>query len=138
MNKKLILIAVVMIAATFTFAQSNVEVVVKNIKGKAGTLRVVLFDSEDHFLKTPFKGELVKISGETMTVIFKDVPAGTYAASAVHDENENGKLDRGAMGIPVEGYGFSRDASSTFGPPVFSSASFAVPDTKSISITIQY
>lgn len=138
MNKKLILIAVVMIAATFTFAQSNVEVVVKNIKGTAGTLRVVLFDSEDHFLKTPFKGELVKISGETMTVIFNDVPAGTYAASAVHDENENGKLDRGAMGIPVEGYGFSRDASSTFGPPVFSSASFAVPDTKSVSITVQY
>ncbi len=138
MNKKLILIAVVMIAATFTFAQSNVEVVVKNIKGKAGILRVVLFDSEDHFLKTPFKGELVKISGETMTVMFKDLPAGTYAASAVHDENENGKLDRGDMGIPVEGYGFSRDASSTFGPPIFSNASFAVPDTKSISINVQY
>jgi len=137
MNKKLILIAVVMIAATFTFAQNNVEVVVKNIKGTTGNLRVVLFNSKDTFLKTPYKAEIIKISGETMTVVFKNVPAGTYGASAVHDENANGKLDKGAMGIPEESYGFSNDASSSFGPPQFEDAAFTFPATKSVSITLQ-
>ena len=137
MNKKLTLIAAVLFTATFAFAQNTLEVTVKNIKSKTGKIQVALFDSEDHFLKTPFRGEIANITGETITIVFKDLPAGTYAASAIHDENGNGKLDRGDMGIPVEKYGFSRNAASTFGPPQFSDASFAVPDTKSISITVQ-
>src|SRR6187402_66092 len=98
MNKKLTLIAAVLFTATFAFAQNTLEVTVKNIKGKTGSILVALFD-EDHFLKAPLKGEVVKISGETVTVVFKDLPGGTYAASAVHDENGNGKMDRGDMGI---------------------------------------
>lgn len=50
---------------------------------------------------------------------------GTYAISAVHDENGNGKLDTVLM-MPNEGFGFSRNPAIRFGPPKFKSASFAV------------
>ena len=138
MNRKYILFAITLFASTFTFAQSNVEVVIKNIKGKEGTIRVALFDSEDKFLKTPYKGEIVKVSGETMSVVFKNVPAGTYGASAVHDENENGKMDTGMMSIPKEGFGFSNDAMGMFGPPKFKEASFILPEVKTVSVTMKY
>ena len=138
MNTKSGLLIALMAMAGFTFAQTTIEVVIKNIKGKEGVMRVALFNSEEKFLKTPFKGEIVKVSGETMTVIFKDLPAGTYGASAVHDENVNEKMDTGVMGIPKEGFGFSNDAMGMFGPPDFKEAAFKVPQTKSVSVTLKY
>lgn len=138
MNTKYILTVLTLFTASFTFAQSNVEVVIKKIKGTAGSLRVALFNSEEQFLKTPYKGEIVKISGETVTVVFKNVPAGTYGASVIHDENENEKMDTGMMGIPKEGFGFSNDAMGMFSPPKFKEASFVLPATKSVSVTLRY
>ncbi len=55
---------------------------------------------------------------------FADVPAGTYAVSVFHDENNNGKLDTNLLGIPREGVGASNDAKGHFGPPKFSNAAF--------------
>ena len=43
----------------------------------------------------------------------------------VHDENANGKMDT-MMGMPREGYGFSRDAPVRMGPPKFAAAAFVV------------
>lgn len=62
-------------------------------------------------------------AGEATTVSVSG--PGTYAISAVHDENGNGKLDTVLM-MPHEGFGFSRNPVIRFGPPKFKSASFTV------------
>ena len=41
------------------------------------------------------------------------------AVSAYHDENDNSRLDKNPLGIPLERYGFSRDPKRGFGPPLF-------------------
>ena len=51
--------------------------------------------------------------------------AGQYAISVLHDENGNLKADF-TLGMPREGFGFSRNAKVRFGPPKFSAASFPV------------
>ena len=49
-----------------------------------------------------------------------DVPAGAYAIMIYHDENANGRLDRGGLlRMPTEGYAFSNDAPVRLGPPSF-------------------
>ncbi|WP_420381749.1 DUF2141 domain-containing protein [Novosphingobium sp.] len=58
-------------------------------------------------------------------LVFRHVVPGIYAVSLFHDENANGRLDK-TMGIPSEGYGFSRDAAILFGPPKFDAAKVAV------------
>jgi uncharacterized protein (DUF2141 family) len=58
-------------------------------------------------------------------LVFRHVSPGIYAVSLFHDENANGRLDK-TMGIPAEGYGFSRDAAIRFGPPKFDAAKVAV------------
>lgn len=58
-------------------------------------------------------------------LVFRHVMPGTYAVSLFHDENANGRLDK-RMGIPTEGYGFSRDAAIMFGPPKFAAAKVIV------------
>ena len=50
---------------------------------------------------------------------------GGYALAAIHDENNNNKLDTFA-GIPKEGIGFSQNPRLGFGPPRFTAARFTV------------
>ena len=69
--------------------------------------------------------ETADVAGGTLRIA---LPAtGTYAISAVHDENANGKLDTTVM-LPSEGFGFSRNPAIRFGPPKFKKASFVVGD----------
>lgn len=56
---------------------------------------------------------------------FDHVPPGTWAIALIHDENGNGRLDT-MMGIPKEGFGFSRNPAIRFGPPAFADAAFAL------------
>ena len=57
----------------------------------------------------------------------ENLPQGQYAIAVIHDENSNAKLDT-ALGIPREGFGFSRNPVIMFGPPRFSAAEFRVGD----------
>ena len=59
------------------------------------------------------------------TLLFDDLPSGTYALALIHDENGNGKLDT-MMGIPKEGFGFSKNPAIRFGPPSFKSAGVVI------------
>jgi len=56
-------------------------------------------------------------------MVFAGLPTGDYALAVIHDENSNNKLDT-MLGIPREGFGFSRNPTITFGPPRFSAARF--------------
>jgi uncharacterized protein (DUF2141 family) len=101
-----------------------VTVEVHDVAGRNGTV-VVALCGKDTFLK---KCELTQQqAAHGSTVIFK-LPAspGRYAVSAYHDANQNGKLDRNLVGLPTEGYGFSRDARIRFGPPSFDDAAFDI------------
>ena len=68
----------------------------------------------------------VPIRDGEATVIFEDVPYGSYAVQAYHDENGNRRLDRSLLGAPSEPYGFSNDARRSFGPPSYREAEFTL------------
>jgi uncharacterized protein (DUF2141 family) len=56
-----------------------------------------------------------------------DIPPGTYAVQAFHDENDNFDIDRNLLGLPPEGImGFSNDAPMRFGPPRFDDAAIEI------------
>jgi len=50
-----------------------------------------------------------------------------YAIAFFQDENGNGKLDTNLLGIPTEGFGFSKDAMGKLGPPTFAAAVLSIP-----------
>jgi uncharacterized protein (DUF2141 family) len=120
------------------FAQSQLEVIVTAIKNDRGTVRVGIFKDESTFLEKAAYGQVVKAQPGEVKVIF-DLPAGIYAISVIHDENENGGLDSGVFGIPKEGFGFGNDTMGSFGPPSFKKASIAVEKEKmSTTIRMRY
>jgi uncharacterized protein (DUF2141 family) len=78
---------------------------------------------------------VIKIRKAQARCDFEDIPPGTYAIVVIHDENMNGKLDTNVLGIPTEGYGFSRDAKAPLGVPTFSAASFSY-DGQNVDLTM--
>lgn len=104
----------------------DLKVVVENVKGSDGKVRVALFNNAGEFPRGAFfKGREQDSRPGAVQVIFNDVPAGDYAIVAFQDKNSNGRLDRDLIGFPTEPLGFSKDASITIGPPAFSDAKFS-------------
>lgn len=89
-----------------------------------GVVRCALFSGEDKWLEDAFRHGTTALRGRLATCRFLDVPPGTYAAVAYHDENENAELDKNLVGIPKEGYAASRDAHRVLGAPSYTDARF--------------
>ena len=110
--------------------------------GTDGRIRMALFASAEGFPGQPDRAVRRNeraIAADTVQALFAGVPAGRYAISVLHDEDNDGKMKQDFMGRPKEGYGFSRDARGRFGPPGFDSAAFdAGTDTTRVVIHLEY
>jgi uncharacterized protein (DUF2141 family) len=111
-------------------AQSAAETIVVEVSGLRSDRGVVLgalYDSPDGWAE---EGHEIATCGARVvrgraTCTIHGVAAGSYALALLHDENENGRLDRDFIGWPQEGFGFSSGAGpSLAGAPSFESASF--------------
>jgi uncharacterized protein (DUF2141 family) len=71
---------------------------------------------------------------------FEHIPAGDFAVSLFHDENNNAALDTNLFGMPKEGWGASRDAEAHFGPPSYGDArvSLSPGEHKRIVVHVKY
>lgn len=109
----------------------RLAVTVSALRNDDGHARLLLFAGGTGFPDEP--GRAVKrvslpIKGRTARVVFDDLPAGEYAISVIHDENDNEALDTGLFGIPSEGFGASNNPKIRRGPPRFSEAAFRVEE----------
>ena len=112
---------------------------VLNIRNSTGAVACALFDSPlgfpTEFLHFATNIMVIRIRNTQARCDFEDIAPGTYALAVIHDENMNGELDTGWLGIPTEGYGFSNDAKALLGAPSFSAASFSY-DGRNVELTI--
>jgi uncharacterized protein (DUF2141 family) len=117
----------------------GIHVKILNIRNSTGTIACALFESPagfpTQFLYSAMKVMVMKIQKTEARCDFEDIPAGTYAIAAIHDENRNGKLDMNWLGVPKEGYGFSNDAKAVVSAPSFSAASFPY-DGQDLDLTL--
>jgi uncharacterized protein (DUF2141 family) len=105
----------------------NLKVTITRLHNNNGEVLVSLFKNEIGFPDNAAKAygkEKGFIVEKTSTIIFKNVPPGTYAIAILHDENKNQKMDKTIFGLPIEGFGFSNNATAPFGPPSYKKASF--------------
>lgn len=109
-------------------AQSGgrLSVPIAGVRNDNGSVRCGLYNSSSGFREPgrEFRGAVARISGGRATCVFNGIPAGTYAVAVFHAENNETRMETGMFGRPKQGYGFSRNPSSTFGPPGFDSAAF--------------
>lgn len=64
---------------------------------------------------------------------------GDYAVAVYHDENDDRDFNRNALGLPVEGYGFSNDAPTALGLPDFDRVRFTLPPGETrLTVRLRY
>jgi uncharacterized protein (DUF2141 family) len=118
----------------------GIHVRVLDIRNSTGTVACALFESKagfpTEFLSSATNVMVIKIRKAQARCTFEEIPPGTYAIGVIHDENMNGKLDTGVLGIPTEGYGFSNDARELLRAPSFAAASFKY-DGQNLDLTIK-
>ena len=113
-----------------------------DLRNAHGAAYCELFRNADGFPKKASKA-LARVKAEikdnSADCEFRNLPLGTYAVAAFHDENGNGRLDSSFLGIPKEGVGTSNDATGHWGAPSFDKAKFVVDgEEKRIAIHIRY
>ncbi len=112
----------------------TLTVVVDGGSSDAGKIWVALFNSSESYPDKSFLGKSGTVKNGKTTIVFENLPAGTYAASCFHDANNNKTLDKNSLGIPKEKYGFSNNPNSKFGPPSYSKAAFKISGDTKINI----
>jgi uncharacterized protein (DUF2141 family) len=136
------------IAALFLAVQSiaspqtrgTVSIVIVGARNAHGTIRACITRNPAHFpdcSRDPATfSRTVKASAATSE--FSEMPSGDYAVAVFHDENDNGKLDT-FLGIPKEGFGFSRNPKNIFGAPRFEQVDIRItPGFSRLSARVQY
>lgn len=122
------ILAACLFAGAADAAAAQLHLAVSGLRSADGDLRVALFRTPEDFPKSDglFREAIVPSGTGDVDVVFDDVPPGTYAVAAFHDENGNGHFDKGLFGFPLEGFGFANDAPVVLGPPDFIEAAVAV------------
>ena len=107
-------------------AEGMVEVRVDKMRNTRGVVHFCLTARVATFPDCARDPEAIKRSvpaSAAAQVRLEAVKPGAYALAIFHDENGNKKLDT-FLGIPREGFGFSRNPAVRFGPPSFGQARF--------------
>lgn len=121
--KTMIIFFAVAFSTVFSFAQS-LTLDVRGIENVKGYLYIGIYNTKDSFMKQPVAGFRVEVKRNEMSIPCKGLPVGTYAISIFQDENENGVLDTGSFGRPLEKFGFSNDAEGVMGAPSYEKCCF--------------
>jgi uncharacterized protein (DUF2141 family) len=144
---KLIFVITVLISL-FSFAENtnndsySLTVTVNELRNSKGEIQFTLYNTEgslpDEKYKKYYKKKNALINEGSSTVTFNNLPKGKYAINILHDENKNGKIDKGFM-LPKEGIGFSNyESIGLSNRPKFSKASFELNSDTVKKINVIY
>ncbi len=113
---------------------------VLNLRVQKGNVVCKLYRSEADFPRGSTGNVAKKVTvvpGRPTRCTFDGVAPGTYAMTFIHDENDNGKLDKNFLGMPTEGYGVSNNRTYATKAPNWTECKFAVERGKIRELGIQ-
>lgn len=119
-------------------AESALIVNITGAEPPTGTVEISLFRSADDFLKTMTnQTRCTPDESGRCSVTFHILEEGDFALVAVHDANDNNKLDNGFLGFGGERFGYSNDARNPlFGRASFDDAKITVSEPMEITIKL--
>ncbi len=120
------LVLVSTLTASLSQPAGKLSITVTGVRNGDGVVRCALFNSPAAFPKIgqEWRGVIAPIRGGIANCVFTGVPPGAYAVAFFHAEPNETQLTTGMFGKPQRGYGFSNNATGSFGPPNFSAAAF--------------
>lgn len=124
----------------FGAVANTIDVTVDGVRSTHGQILIALHDTAGNF-PSRWSGAVATVrvpAGQRpVAATFRDVPQGTYALIAVHDEDGDGRMTKSLIGLPREGFGTSNNP-AFLGPPRFGPARFTLQGPVRISIRLVY
>jgi uncharacterized protein (DUF2141 family) len=144
MRRRALLSSLALASVIFAAGEASaarIAVTISGLKSNEGGIYVGLYATPSKFLNGTQVDAMKKVRASTapVTVVFDNLPPGTYAVGAYHDENNNDHLDTGFLGLPTEGYALSNGVRAVTSKPSFQQAAFTVGNTgAAVSLQIRY
>ena len=116
------------LAGAFPAAAANLTIHVGNVLPAGGILRLGLYDAArypDDNSRPVASADVPAIAPETV-ITLHNVPPGTYAIQTFQDVNGNDRMDTSWIGLPLEPFGFSQDATPFLSKPGFDAVKFTI------------
>ncbi|MBW4549605.1 MAG: DUF2141 domain-containing protein [Aphanocapsa sp. GSE-SYN-MK-11-07L] len=135
----LLILTMLLVRSAQAGVRDSLKVTVDGLRSTRDQVCLSLYDKPETFLMQPklsLRTQCVKIIKTPMQVTFKNLAPGNYAIAALHDTNGTGKVERNFMGMPMEGFGFSRNPVVTMKAPKFDQAAVKV-DGANTTLAIQ-
>jgi len=150
MNRQSVLISAFMMLAMAGYPahgqqleQTKLAVEINGLNEPTGQVCLNLFDSGSGFPSNRDQAVQTQCI-DTMpdlpiVAVFENLAPGSYAVSVFHDANGDSEFNRNFVGMPAEGFGFSRNPEALTGPPEFGEAVVLVAGTEMrIEIELSY
>lgn len=115
---------------------------VKELRNSQGIVQFTMYNRDgslpDEKFKAYYKQETAAITDGRSSITFPGLPKGRYAVNVLHDENKNGKIDKGLI-LPIEGIGFSKyESIGLTNRPNFAKASFMLNSDTTLVVKVNY
>ena len=107
-------------------ATTTISVEIVGLRDARGMVHLCLTGEPKGFPDCKAPGAMhatIRASTSPLHYEFHSVPLGTWAVSAIHDANNDGKLNT-TFGIPTEGFAFSRNPAMKMRAPRFNESAF--------------
>jgi uncharacterized protein (DUF2141 family) len=105
------LVGMLLLGASSVGAGGDAEITVpiSTVRNGKGMVFVALYERGNWLQPGQYlAAQRVKAERGTVYARFKNIPRGNYGVAVFHDENANNRVDTNLLGLPAEGYGFSR------------------------------
>lgn len=146
MIRKISMLAMVIALSSFAFKSKkdtySLTVEVHGSRNSKGVIQFALYNKDGTIPDERYTNYYKILTGDIIEgsayVTFRNLPMGKYAVNILHDEDKNGKIDKGLI-LPKEGIGFSNYQSiGLSNRPKFSKASFELNSDMTIDVKVIY
>jgi uncharacterized protein (DUF2141 family) len=131
-------VLLLLLAASPAHAEEGaiLSVRIEGVAPEGGTIRVGIYLKSEYDKNTTIAVVSLNIPATppVQEETFAEVPPGIYAVQVYQDINSNGHMDFDWAGLPVEPYGFSRDATPLIGKPDFTRAQVSLAPGKNFLV----
>jgi uncharacterized protein (DUF2141 family) len=117
-------------------ATADLTIRVENVLPSGGMIRLGLYDEArypDDNSKPVESADVPAVPGETVVTLHGIAP-GIYAIQTFQDVNSNNKMDTSWVGLPLEPFGFSQDATPFLSKPAFGDVKFTLAAGENVQV----
>ncbi len=89
--------------------ETKITIPISTVRNNSGSIFVAIYQKANWLKPGRYlRAQRVRAKRGTVYATFKGLPRGQYGVAVFHDENSNNRVDTNFIGLPSEGYGFSR------------------------------